>query len=734
MNKLKFVVLSIIFSVLLSGCERILEPVSFYGKSKKNTQNEQENFSINTIPLTFLSAKKANNDPYLRNIMQNGLGAKANVLNEKSFLKAKFPPSSKKSNYLIGIGDKISFTLQNEFIEIEPQWPKETSPTDYLLGIGDEILFTLQNKFIEIEPQWPKETSPTDYLIGFGDELTFVQQNESKMQDLTIALGKATIENVLSTQGIVGTNGNILLLGLGNINVGNRSLAEIRTEVRNILIRDGFAPNFQLEISKFKSKKVFVSSSDGKNKTFYINNLPVTLQETVINAGISQSAGNNAIITLVRGNKNYRMTAKQLMSSEAPNIYIQDKDIIAIRLIENDTISSETTVDSQGNILLPYIGSIKAKDETISNIQQKVANILTDDELKPNFQLEISKFKSKKVFVSSSDGKNKTFYINNLPVTLQETVINAGISQSAGNNAIITLVRGNKNYRMTAKQLMSSEAPNIYIQDKDIIAIRLIGNDTISSETTVDSQGNILLPYIGSIKAKDETISNIQQKVANILTDDELKPNFQLEITKFKSKNTYLILGDKTKLIPLTDKNITIRDLLISNSNNAISSPGLVLITLRRNGKEYQFTKEQIYDSNNQDVYIQDNDQIEVEKLKYKPGQVFVLSGSGNAKIVPVNPAVRETLADVLFVENGALNNNFAKRSEVYLLRGRNPSKAYHLNAQNVSRILVAAKTELRPNDIIFVAERPIISFARTLAEISPLRILLRDIQEDKIP
>ena len=55
-------------------------------------------------------------------------------------------------------------------------------------------------------------------------------------------------------------------------------------------------------------------------------------------------------------------------------------------------------------------------------------------------------------------------------------------------------------------------------------------------------------------------------------------------------------------------------------------------------------------------------------------------------------------------------------------------------SGQNVSRILVAAKTELRPNDIVYVADRPIISFSRALSEINPLRILLRDIQEGNIP
>ena len=127
-------------------------------------------------------------------------------------------------------------------------------------------------------------------------------------------------------------------------------------------------------------------------------------------------------------------------------------------------------------------------------------------------------------------------------------------------------------------------------------------------------------------------------------------------------------------------------------------------------------------------------DQIEINVLKYKTGQVFALGGHGNATIVPIEPSKRETLADVLFVPAGVLNNQLAQRSEVYLIRGRDPSKAYHLDAQNVSSLLVAAQTELRPNDIIFVAERPIISFARTLGEINPLRNLLRDIQNNNIP
>ena len=145
-------------------------------------------------------------------------------------------------------------------------------------------------------------------------------------------------------------------------------------------------------------------------------------------------------------------------------------------------------------------------------------------------------------------------------------------------------------------------------------------------------------------------------------------------------------------------------------------------------------TLEKLFEENASEIWIQDGDQIELKEFTYKPGQVFALGGAGNAKIVTIDPSKRETLADILFVSGGALSNVLAKRSEVYLLRGQSPSVAYHLDAQNVSRILVAAQTELRPNDIVYVADRPIISFSRTLAEINPLRILLRDLQNGNMP
>ena len=61
----------------------------------------------------------------------------------------------------------------------------------------------------------------------------------------------------------------------------------------------------------------------------------------------------------------------------------------------------------------------------------------------------------------------------------------------------------------------------------------------------------------------------------------------------------------------------------------------------------------------------------------------------------------------------------------MYLLRGDDPVIAYHLNALNTSRLIVAEAMELRPNDILFVSEQPISSFNRALERVFPLRNLI---------
>ena len=569
MTNLKFIVCCIASSLLLNGCNKILEPVSLFAeKQDDGVSSIQEDFEINIEALTFKTAKKASNAQYSRQVILTGNGSRAKVLNEADFLKSSFPKTSNNQDYLLGVGDQLSFIQLNEFENEIAQWPTDSKKSEYLLGAGDELSFVQSiDKSLEVTGT-------------YNEEGQFIPDTKS--------------DELITSRGVIGTNGNILLLGLGNILAANRTLDSVRTEVRNILIRNGLAPNFQLEISAFRSQKAFITSKNGDSAVLYLNNLPISLKEVALKANLSENDKNFALIKFTRNMQEFRITAGQLFDLSAPEIFIQDKD-----------------------------------------------------------QIEI-----------------------------------------------------------------------IFTQERKTIV-----------ETVVGSKGNILLPNVGSIPAVDRSVDNVHEQIRSILIEKGIKPNFQLELNKAVSKKAYLIQKNVgNTIVPLSSNKITLREIILESKDSVISTEGLSIITLKRNGQEYRMTGDYILDPNSPDILVVNNDQIEIEILAYKPGQVYALSGNGSAQIVTIDPSKRETLADVLFVPDGALSNILAKRSEVYLLRGQNPSVAYHLDAQNVSRILVAAKTELRPNDIVYVADRPIISFSRTLAEILPLRILLRDIETNNIP
>ena len=594
MTKLKLIACTIVTALSIHGCSKILEPVSFEGAERMGWMSQdnvkdwinkpvstQEEFSINIKGLTFTSAQNANKSPYPRELMLAGSGSNADVVNEEYLLANKIPQELKKP--------------------------------DYFLGIGDELVFTQINEVMPEATRWPTDLVTSEYLVGVGDELTLIQLKESKFSVKNIINNEEDnnkndkeitprSEGVVQSSGIVGTKGNILLLGLGSIKAANRTLNDIRTEVRNVLIRNGTAPSFQLEITEFNSKKAYVV---GKN--------PLSVKE------------------------------------------------------------------------------------------EETANIIS---------------------------------ITNLPLTLREVMVNYGLRPSGYNTTVINLTRNTDKFRMTVGQLFNSQTPDIFIQDQDIIEIDdALASATGTNTVRVGSRGNILLPGVGSIKAINRTLTDLHKEVYNTLRKKGLAPKFQLELTKFESKKAYLISeGSNSKVINITDSGIHIKELILGNGFSINSDTSLSVVTLTRHGQVFRITTEEIFAPNSPNLWIKNQDQIEITNLDYKLGQVFALGGAGNAKIVAIDPSKRETLADILFVDGGALNNLLAKRSEVYLLRGRNPSVAYHLDAQNVSRILVAAQTELRPNDIVYIADRPIISFSRTLAELNPLRILLRDLENDNIP
>ena len=433
------------------------------------------------------------------------------------------------------------------------------------------------------------------------------------------------------------------------------------------------------------------------------------------------------------------------VSTKIPNfLTVDDNEGVEKSQTNERVLMTSGLIGSDGNILLLGLGSIKAENRSLNDIQTEIRNILIRNGLAPSFQLGITGFNSKKAFVTFPNSEKvfgqNVVLITNLPVTLKELAIKYGVSQATRNKAVVALTRNGRTHRITSRELFDRSTPPIIVQDKDTIEINEAKEVASSSEVVVGSRGKILIPGLGNFRAENRSLIEVQADITRVLTEQGLIPNFQLEVTGFKSKKFFIVSKKYgSKVVPLESAELDLKDAILENisvADNSDSQPSdrkLTVVKLTRNGNSYRMTLPEALNGRGSYVKIQEGDHIELIDFEYKPGQVFALSGAGKAKVVLIDPSKRETLADILFTEDGALSNVSAKRSEVYLLRGQSPSVAYHLDAQNVSRILVASKTELRPNDIVFVADRPIISFARILGELSPLQTVLRDINRDTL-
>ena len=255
----------------------------------------------------------------------------------------------------------------------------------------------------------------------------------------------------------------------------------------------------------------------------------------------------------------------------------------------------------------------------------------------------------------------------------------------------------------------------------------------ITTRGRVGTDGSLLLIGVGRINGLGRSIEDLRDEVRNIMIRNGGAPNFQMELSGFNSQRAYLTTNaNGSSVIPITDTQVTLRDLIVK-SNLSLNERVLTIIEIQRNGETYSFKLADILDGNSPVVDIQDQDHVFVRSLAYKPGKVFLLGGV-NPTIISIKPEERQSMADALFAPGGPLAVSTAQRSAVYLLRGRDPVHAYHLDARNPLSVALADAVELRPNDIVFVAEQPITTFNRTLANVFPLRVLLRDIQDNNVP
>ena len=433
---------------------------------------------------------------------------------------------------------------------------------------------------------------------------------------------------------------------------------------------------------------------------------------------IKDSDSNNQMSPVNRGSSNG--------GNSGPNFVINSE--------QNDKIiNSSGRIGSDGSVLLLEVGPLDARGKTLNDLRSEVRNILIRNGVSPRFQLEISKFDSQKAYLTVNN-TSKVVKLDDQRKTVKDILTAASVGFKPGIITRIKLQRKAKEYRISLRDIYSEKVQDINVEDGDHIFVEDNSANISSSSSIVDQDGNIIFENVGKIEVAGFSLDEVQLKIESLLQKlPDAENAFQVQISKFTSQTALVnIPGETGGVIAITDNPISLEEVIIQSGLN-IGINSIIRINLHRQGEDYSFTLDNLLKANTPKIYLRPDDHITVEVFPYKENKVFIL-GAVAPQIFKINPANRETLADALFTNGGALSSSSAQRSEVYLLRGKSPVVAYHLNAQSPTRLIVADAMELRPNDIIYVAEQPIISFNRTLATIVPLRILMRDIQNENIP
>jgi polysaccharide biosynthesis/export protein len=297
---------------------------------------------------------------------------------------------------------------------------------------------------------------------------------------------------------------------------------------------------------------------------------------------------------------------------------------------------------------------------------------------------------------------------------------------------------------------------------------------------TVQDDGAIAIPDVGRVQVGGLTLDEAEAEIFQALVKNQFTPSFSLEIAEFNSQR--VSIGGavaKPTLVPISLKPLLLGEALQIAGGITAADQDYTTIRLYRGGKLYQIPLTNfLANSKYQSIQLTDQDSIYVDiSFDLAQAQAFfseqiqlvtltatarsqALSQlqseftirskradelrSGFQARVALDAVARDyvylagevatqgrftlpferkaVLADALFSQAGIATRE-GNVSQIYLLRGNQDGTqvtAYQLDASNIANMMIATRMELRPGDILFVAEQPVTKWNRAISQIGP--------------
>jgi polysaccharide export outer membrane protein len=247
----------------------------------------------------------------------------------------------------------------------------------------------------------------------------------------------------------------------------------------------------------------------------------------------------------------------------------------------------------------------------------------------------------------------------------------------------------------------------------------------------VTSEGYVSIVEVGRVDVAGKTISEVEASISAALLRSGVDPRFEVSVQGFNSQKIFFGGAVQPMALPFTDRPLSLTEVM-TTAGVTLDPSSDKLVKIFRDGEEYRLSvRKLLTGSDPSRYYLQGGDRVYIENMFYRPETVIMAGEVGSQSLFPISAEARPTLSDAMF-SRGALSLFTSDSSQIYLIRRRGDSAvAYHLDGSNPARLSIASEIELRPQDVIFVAEQPVTRYNRVMQQLLGAMAATRELRDN---
>ena len=301
---------------------------------------------------------------------------------------------------------------------------------------------------------------------------------------------------------------------------------------------------------------------------------------------------------------------------------------------------------------------------------------------------------------------------------------------------------------------------------------------------TVQDDGSINIPNVGRVRIAGLSIEDAEAELFQRLVENQIDPTFSLEISQFNSRKISIGGAVASPaVVPVALTPLLLGEALAAAGGVTVEDQDFASVRIYRDGSLYQIPLTTLYErADLLRTRLVDGDAVFID-TEYELGQaesyfqqqitlVSARQGARQAALNELQTAInlrrtelnelrlnyrvrRElgadnldyvyltgelnnqarfplpfestaSLADAMFEASGGVSVRTGDVSQIYVLRASPDPRefgavtAWHLDTRNAANFALATRFEMRPDDVIFIAQQPVTTWSRAISQLLP--------------